>query len=83
VIHVAVRENRNIYFAEIDAEGLHVVLKTGRTVTRIKEDSFAVVMNQRRKPPVENCSFLLIAESVVEIQNGILVGGSQRAGGVV
>jgi len=62
---VAMRDNHEIEFGEIDAECFDVVLENVGIVAGIEENAFAVVLDESGKAPVFGDEFG-IAEGVVE-----------------
>lgn len=65
VIGVAMRDDHEIEFGEIDAEGFDVVLENVGVVTGIEKNAFAVVFDERGEAPIFGDEFG-IAEGVVE-----------------
>src|SRR6266436_8228567 len=76
------RQHGDIYLVEIHAQGFDVVLELIGVIAGVKENSLTVVMDESGKAPVQNRSSLLIAKRVVQIENGVLIGG-QLAGWIL
>jgi hypothetical protein len=52
VVPVPVRDDHRVEAREVDAEGLDVVGEDPRVVAGVEQDSLAVVLDERREPPV-------------------------------
>jgi hypothetical protein len=71
VVGVAVRDNDEVEFGEVNVEGLGVVLEDFGVVAGVEEDALAVVLDEGGETPVTG-ERRIAAESVVE--NGDAVG---------
>jgi hypothetical protein len=71
VVGVAVGDHHKIEFGEVDAQGLHVVLKNRGIVPGVEQDPLAVVLDERGKSPVPGQP-LRFAEGIVENGHFIL-----------
>src|ERR1700737_1361116 len=77
------RQHGDIYLVEIHAQGFDVVLELIGVIAGVKENSLTVVMDESGKAPVQNCSSLLIAKRVVQIENRVLISRGQMSGWIL